>query len=92
MTINTTPKEKAAGGLHTTTATTINDLDYPTGERLDKAFATLRAAYAMHGHTLHRTNPTDGPVTFWAERWGLVRPLPTTDAAWRFLAQIGVRL
>jgi len=92
MTISATLNEKAAGGLHTTTATTINDLDYPTGERPDKAFATLRAAFAMKGHSLHRTNPIDGPVTFWAERWGLVRYLPTIDAVGRFLAQIGGRV
>lgn len=92
MAINTTPKEKAAGGLHTTTATAINDLDFPTAERNDKAFSTLRAAYALKGQALHRTDPADGPVTFWAERWGLVRHLPTIDAARRFLEQIGGRL
>ena len=92
MAINTTPKKKAAGGLHATTATAINDLDFPTYERNDKAFSTLRAAFAMKGQTLHRTNPADGPVTYWAERWGLVRHLPTIDAARRFLEQIGGRL
>ena len=89
MAINTTPKEKAAGGLHTTTATAINDVDFPTAERNDKAFSNLRAGYALKGHTLHRTDPADGPVTYWAERWGLVRRLPTIDAARRFLEQIG---
>lgn len=92
MPINTTPKEKAAGGLHTTTATAINDLDFPTAKRQDKAFSTLRAAFALKGHTLHRTHPADGPVTYWAERWGLVRYLPTIDTARRFLEQIGGRL
>ncbi|MFC7462616.1 hypothetical protein [Hydrogenophaga defluvii] len=92
MAINTTPKEKAAGGLHTTTATAINDLDFPTAERNDKAFSTLRAGYALKGHTLHRTDPADGPVTYWAERWGLVRYLPTLHDAALFLAQIGGRL
>lgn len=92
MAINTTPKEKAAGGLHTTTATAINDADFPTSERNDKVFSTLRAAFAINGHTLHRTDPADGSVTYWAERWGLVRHLPTIDAARRFLEQIGGRL
>ncbi len=89
MTINTGPKEKAAGGLYTTTASTINDLNLPAADQAKKAFSTLRAAYAMQGHTLHRTDPKDGPVTYWAERWGLVRYLPTIEAVRVFLVQIG---
>lgn len=92
MTINTTPKEKAAGGFHTTTATTIDSLDFPTGNRPDKVFSTLRAVYAMCSHTLHRTTSKDGPVTYWAERWGLVRYPPTLHDAGLFLAKIGGRL
>ena len=70
----------------------INDLDFPTGERCDKAFSTLRAAYAMKGHALHRSDPKDGVVSYWAERWGMVRYLPTIHDAALFLAQIGGRL
>lgn len=92
MAINNTQKEKAAGGYYTTTATAINDINYPTDERQHQAFAALRAAFNIKGHALHRTDPTDGPVTYWAERWGLVRHLPTIDAARRFLEQIGGRL
>ena len=55
----------------------------------EKQFATLRAQFAMKGHTLHRAGPTDGPTSFYAERWGQVRYLPTLDDARRFLAQIG---
>ena len=55
----------------------------------EKQFATLRAQFAMRGHCLQRTSPAEGPVTFYAERWGLVRHLPTLDDARRFLAQIG---
>lgn len=58
----------------------------------EKTFATLRAQYAMRGHALHRTDPSDGAVTYWAERWGLVRYLPTLHDAATFLAQIGGRL
>ena len=54
-----------------------------------KQFTTLRAQFAMQGHTLHQTSPTDGAVTYYAERWGLVRYLHTLDDARRFLAQIG---
>lgn len=71
---------------------TPNDLDAPTSERNEKAFATLHTAFALKGQTLHRTNPADGPVSYWVERWGLVRYLPTIDTARRFLEQIGGRL
>lgn len=70
----------------------INDLDFPTGQRPGKAFEALRAAFALRGHTLRRSDASDGPVTYWAERWGLVKHLPTIDAARRFLEQIGGRL
>ena len=87
------PKKESAGSLQNTTAESkSNDLDFPTTARPEKAFTNLRAAFAMRGHTLHRTDPKDGPVTFWAERWGLVRHLPTIDTVRQFLEQIGGRL
>ncbi len=55
-------------------------------------FTALRAAFAQRGHRLnHVTNP-DGTATYWAERWGLVRYLPSLHDAALFLAQIGGRL
>jgi hypothetical protein len=69
-----------------------NDLDFPTVARLDKAFSELRTEFEQHGHTLHRSNPSDGPTTYWAARWGLVRHLPTLHDAAMFLARIGGRL
>ena len=92
MAINTTPKEKPTGDGNPTAGGAINGLDFPTGERGDKAFFTLRAAYAMKGHALHRSDPKDGTTTYWAERWGLVRYLPSLHDAALFLAQIGGRL
>ncbi len=89
MAINTTPKEKAAGGFHTTTATAINNSNFRTAERNDKASCTLQAAFALKGHAPHRTHPTDGPSTYWVERWGLVRYLPRIDKARQFLEQVG---
>jgi hypothetical protein len=91
MAINTTPRKMPTGDCNPTAGGAINELDFPTMQRNDKAFFTLRAAYAIKGHTLHRTDPADGPVSYWAERWGLVRHLPTIDAARRFLEQIGGR-
>lgn len=91
MAINTFPKEMPTGGGNPT-AGAINDLNFPTVQRPGKAFETFQAAFALRGHTLHRSDPADGPVAYWAERWGLVRYLPTLDHVAQFLAQIGGRL
>lgn len=69
--------------------TTHNDLNSPTGQRADKAFKTMAATLALQGHILTRSNPSDGPVTYYATRWGLVRNLPDLDAVAAFLRQIG---
>lgn len=54
-------------------------------------FATLKAQFAKHGHTLHQSGPGDGPgpVSYLAERWGMARYLPTLDDADKFLLQVG---
>lgn len=88
----TPEKEKPTGGGNPTAGDTINDLDFPTGQRPGKAFDSLRAAFALQGHILHRSDASDGPVIYWAERWGLVRYLPTLHDAALFLARIGGRL
>ena len=87
----TTTKEKAPGtcdskGLVTDTT---NDLNFPTGQREGKAFATLAARFALAGHTLTHSNPADGAVMYYAGRWGLSRALHDLDAAAQFLKQIG---
>ena len=90
MTTNTTQKAADAtnaNGLHTDT----NGSDFLTTDAQGKEFATLAEGFALAGHKLHRSDPNDGTVTYWAERWGLVRYLPTIDAARRFLDQIGGR-
>ena len=91
MSINTTSKEKPTWDGNPT-AGAINDIDFRTESRPGKAFEILRAAFAMRGHTLHRTDPADGQLTYWAERWRLVRHLHTLHDAALFLAQIGGRL
>ena len=55
-------------------------------------FNALRSAYAQQGHHLHSVAASDGTTTYWAERWGLVRYLPSLHDAALFLAQIGGRL
>ena len=39
----------------------------------DKAFATLRAEAALQGYRIVRSDPVDGPVSFFVERFGLVQ-------------------
>ena len=55
-------------------------------------FNTLRSAFAQHGHSLHSVTAPGGSTTYWAERWGPVRYLPSLHDAALFLAQIGGRL
>jgi hypothetical protein len=52
----------------------------------------LRTAFALGSHRLHLIDTSEEPLTFCVERWGLVKHLPTIDAARRFLEQIGGRL
>ena len=89
--MHTTTNEKAPGGINTEglETYTTNDLNFPTGQREGKAFATLVARFALAGHTLTRSNPADGAVMYYAGRWGLHRALPDLDAATQFLMQIG---
>ena len=44
-----------------------------------KAFATARAAAALNGYALLRTDPADGPVRFLIERFGLVREVGSIE-------------
>jgi hypothetical protein len=55
-------------------------------------FNTLRSAFAQQGHRLHSVTAPGGSTTYWAERWGLARYLPSLHDAALFLAQIGGRL
>ena len=88
MQIDTTPKEMPTGDDNPTAGHT-DTCTVPNTAHTDKVFYSLRAAFALHDHALHRTHPNDGTVTYWAERWGMVRYLPTIDAARRLLEQIG---
>ena len=86
------PKAKSPAATGLSAKQNTNNAKIPTPEAQSKGFATMAAGFAMNGHALHRSDPKDGTVTFWAERWGLVRYLPTIDAARRFLDQIGGRM
>ena len=85
-----TTHEKAPGaGDSKGRSTDANSGKCPTTDGDGKAFNTLAAGFALAGHTLHRSDPQDGTVTYWAARLGRVRHLPTIDAARRFLDQVG---
>ncbi len=45
----------------------------------DKEFADLRALAALQGIVLTRSDPADGPVLFYVERFGLVRQQSSDD-------------
>lgn len=53
----------------------------------DKHFHTLRAALALHGHVLRRTAATDGEVSYYAHKWGMVRHFIDLKAVANFAAQ-----
>ncbi len=54
----------------------------------DKEFSTLRAEAALRGHALHRSDPADGPVKYWATRWGVARDLQSIEDVRAFVRQI----
>lgn len=70
-------------------STTQDDHDTPTADRTTKAFSTLAAQLAFHGHQLVRSDRRDGSVTYYVHCWGQVKHLPDLDAAAAFLRQIG---
>ena len=94
----TTAQEKAAWMLETPTTATKSQstASVSTAEKVgnpEKAFSTLRAQFALRGHRLERAFHGDSKEpTYYAERWGMVRWLPTLHDAAMFLAQIGGRV
>ena len=91
MHTDTTLKEMPTGDGNPTAGNTDN-ITIPNTVNPDTVFHSLRAAYALHGHALYRAYPKDGTVTYWAERWGLVRYLSNIDTARQVLEQLGGRL
>ena len=89
-----TPIKKAHGCDPVSfTDNTTNDLNFPTGQREGKAFATLAARFALAGHTLTHSNPADGAVLYYAGRSGKTRELANLDAVAFWLDRVtGVKL
>lgn len=84
------PQMQTPGGnLASADTKTVNSAIIGDDLSADKPFRTLQAAFALKGHALCRTDPKDGPVIFYARRWGMVRALRDLDDAAAFLQQIG---
>lgn len=65
-----------------------NDLDWPTGQRERKAYATLAAQFALIGVELIKGDPeVRGQTLYYATRYGLWKPLESLDAARDYLTK-----
>lgn len=89
MAINITPKEMPTGDGNPTAGSAIKSVDSPTNDCNDKVVLTFQAMYALKGHLLHLTDPTDSPLNFRVEGCGFVRDLPSMDRVRQYLEQIG---
>ncbi len=89
MHTDTNPKKMPTGSVNYPAGHSDTHIVTDPGDPDNKVFATLRAQFALRGHALHRTSSVDGAATYYAERWGLVRDLPTLEDAQQFLTQIG---
>lgn len=92
-------QEKAAGMLVTSPTATDKSqstASVPTAQKTgnhENQFATLRAQFALQGHRFERAyHGENKEPTYYAERWGMVRWLPTLHDAAMFLARLGGRL
>ena len=54
-----------------------------------KRFVNQRALLALAGYALTRSNESDGGVTYFASRWGMVRALATLVDVASFAARVG---
>jgi hypothetical protein len=89
MKIQPKKSEGPAATGHSANIESINDLDFPTGQRPSKAFFTLAAQFAMAGYSFARSNPADGAVTYYAGRWNYCRAFASLQEAAQYLERIG---
>jgi hypothetical protein len=54
-----------------------------------KRISTLRAAAALAGYQIARTDPADGPVRYFATRWNIARELGDLGQAEHFIQVLG---
>ena len=72
----------ATGGIEE-----LNSKDHAEAKR----FAALQTRFALAGHILHQSGPSDGPgpASYLAVKWGMARYLPTLADTEQFLIQVG---
>jgi hypothetical protein len=63
-----------------------NDLDYPTGQRISKAEANLRAMLALNGHSVYVLR-TDG---YLISKWGYTHHASDIESLKAFAVKLGV--
>jgi hypothetical protein len=63
-----------------------NDLDYPTGQRNNKAEANLRAILALNGHSVYVQRDDDYLVS----KWGYTHHARDIEALRTFAVKLGV--
>ena len=55
----------------------------------DKEFATWKARFALVGQQLTRSNPMDGPDTYYVTRWGMAKVCHTFMELQAFYFKLG---
>jgi hypothetical protein len=58
----------------------------------DKEFATWQARFALLGQRLTRSNPTDGPESYYVTRWGVAKEIHSVTELQAFHANLGGKL
>jgi hypothetical protein len=86
-----TPESDEASAAGTARGSEESTADTGDSKPTEKQFSTLRAELARASYALWRTDAADGPVSYFASRWGLVRELPNWEAVRAFAVSVGVR-
>ncbi len=55
----------------------------------EKEFATWQARFALLGQRLTRSNPVDGPETYFVTRWGMAKEIFTFLELQTFYFKLG---
>ena len=60
-----------------------------TNRLTDKEFATWQARFALLGQKLTRSNPVDGPESYYVTRWGMAKEFFTFLELQQFYFKLG---
>lgn len=84
-------KTKGAAPDQENAPSVTNEANHNADRAAEKAFCTLRARFAVAGHTLYLTVNADGTILYLAGKWGYCRELKNLEAVAAFLMLIGGR-